>query len=182
MQHTLSAVITACFVLVLSSCASYSVTESEVQEYLDEKASFERTVGIKGVAHANVKFNDIKVGIGRVASDRVNLKAKSLAKVSFYGQAPQELTIDVNFSAIPYYDKEEGAIFLNKLEVEDIQVEPNSLNLPSKQLLSPIVEMVGQFILTRPVYRLNEEDYKQSLLKTAKPELLIKNHSLVIQM
>ncbi|KLV10088.1 DUF1439 domain-containing protein [Photobacterium ganghwense] len=167
--------------VLLSSCASYSVTEQEVQQYLDKKTGFERSVGVKGLAHAKVKFEDVKVGIGRISDDRVNLEAKSFAKVSIYGQAPQEIELNVNFSAIPFYDKSEGAIFLKDLEVEKLDIEPNTLNLPSKQLLSPIVEIVGQFFLSQPVYRLDEKDFKQSVLKTARPELLIKNHSLVIQ-
>ncbi|MGF1687274.1 DUF1439 domain-containing protein [Photobacterium japonica] len=153
-----------------------------MQHYLDDKAKFERTVGIRGIAHANVKFDDIKVGIGRVANDRVNLDAKSEANVTIYGQKPQTVNLNVSFSAVPYYDKAEGAIFLNDLNVENIDIQPNSLNLPTKQLLTPVIEMVGQFLLTRPVYRLNEDDFKQSALKTARPELLIKNHALVIQM
>ncbi|MGF1731503.1 DUF1439 domain-containing protein [Photobacterium kasasachensis] len=167
----------------LSSCASYSVTEAEIQDYLDSRAAFERTVGIKGLAYANVKFSDIKVGIGRVADDRVSLDAKSQAKLMISGQRQQEVAIDVSFSAVPYYDKDEGAIFLNDLEVESLELTPDELtSFASKQLLSSVVEMVGQLILTQPVYRLDEEDTKQSMLKTAKPELLIKNHSLVVQM
>ena len=167
--------------LFICSCASYSVTEQEIQEYLDDRSGFERTVGIKGLAHANIKFDNVKVGIGRVANDRVNLDADSKAQISIQGQNTQNLQIKVSFSAVPYYDKEEGAIFLNDLNVEDIDIQPNELNLPSKQLLSPIIEMVGQYLLTRPVYRLSDEDFKQSMLKTARPELLIKNHELVIQ-
>lgn len=170
-----------CVSFLLSSCASYSVTEQEVQDYLDDRSGFEKTVGIKGLAHANIKFENVKVGIGRVANDRVNLDADSQALISIQGQSPQQLQIKVSFSAVPYYDKEEGAIFLNELNVEDIDIQPNELNLPSKQLLSPIIEMVGQYLLTRPVYRLSDEDFKQSMLKTARPELLIKNHELVIQ-
>ncbi|MCQ1056912.1 DUF1439 domain-containing protein [Photobacterium sp. DNB23_23_1] len=170
-----------CISFILSSCASYSVTEQEIQDYLDDRSGFERTVGVKGLAHANIKFENVKVGIGRVANDRVNLDADSKAQISIQGKSPQQLQIKVNFSAVPYYDKDEGAIFLNDLKVEDIDIQPNELNLPSKQLLSPIVEMVGQYLLTRPVYRLSDEDFKQSMLKTARPELLIKNHELVIQ-
>ncbi|MCW8329390.1 DUF1439 domain-containing protein [Photobacterium sp. SDRW27] len=167
---------------LLSSCVSYSVTEEEIQDYLDSRASFERTVGIKGLAYANVKFSDIKVGIGRVSNDRVNLDAKSQAKIMISGQPQQEVMIDVSFSAIPYYDKDEGAIFLNDLEVESLELQPDELtNFAGKQLLTPIVEMIGQLILTNPVYRLDEDDFEQSALKTAKPELLIKNHSLVVQ-
>ncbi|GAL02926.1 hypothetical protein JCM19237_5819 [Photobacterium aphoticum] len=40
----------------------------------------------------------------------------------------------------------------------------------------------GTVLAYAPVYRLDDEDFKQSMLKNAKPELLIKNHSLVIQM
>ncbi|KLV03311.1 hypothetical protein ABT56_19470 [Photobacterium aquae] len=168
--------------VLLCSCASYSVTEGDIQSYLDKKTKVERTVGIKGVAYANIKFNDITVGIGRVSADRINLDAKSKAKVTIYNQPSQELALNVNFSAIPYYDKDEGAIFLKNLEVENLDIQPNNLNVPTKALLSPIVEMVGQFLLTRPVYRLNEDDFKQAALKTARPELLIKNHTLVVQM
>ena len=171
----------ALIAILLSSCASYSVTESEIQDYLDDRSGFERTVGVKGLAYANLKFEKVKVGIGRVAKDRVNLDADTQAKISIQGQKPQQLQINVNFSAIPYYNKDEGAIYLKDLNVEEIDIQPNELNLPSKQLLSPIIELVGQFLLSRPVYRLNEEDFKQSVLKTARPELLIKNHELVIQ-
>ncbi|WP_036799679.1 DUF1439 domain-containing protein [Photobacterium marinum] len=170
-------------VFLLSSCASYSVTEGEIQEYLDKNASFERTVGVKGLAYANVKFNDIKVGIGRVSDDRVNLEAKSEAKIIISGQPEQEVSIDVSFSAVPYYDRNEGAIFLNDLEVESLDIVPDVLEgFGSKHLISPIVQLIGQLLLTRPVYRLDEDDFKQSVLKTARPELLIKNHSLVVQM
>ncbi|WP_299013291.1 DUF1439 domain-containing protein [uncultured Photobacterium sp.] len=169
--------------LFLSSCASYSVTENEIQEYLDSQASFERTVGIKGLAYANVKFNDIKVGIGRISNERVNLDANSEAKLMISGQPEQEINIDVSFSAIPYYDKDEGAIFLNDLEVESLEILPEAITgVAGNQLLSPIVRLIGQLILSRPVYRLDEDDFKQTALKKARPELLIKNHTLVVQM
>lgn len=167
----------------LSSCASYSVTEGEIQNYLDSRATFERTVGIKGLAWANVKFSDIKVGIGRVSDDRVNLDAKTEAKFMISGQPEQEVDIDVSFSAIPFYDKEEGAIYLKDLNMESLDVSPYNLNdFASKQLLTPIVDVVGKIILSYPVYRLKEDDFKQSLIKSARPEMLIENHSLIIQM
>ncbi|GAL02927.1 putative lipoprotein [Photobacterium aphoticum] len=87
-----------------------------------------------------MKFDDIKVGIGRVANDRVNLDAKSQAKVTIMGQKPQSVDLNVSFSAVPYYDKEEGAIFLNDLNVENIDIQPNELNVPTKQILSPVIE------------------------------------------
>ncbi|MDX1302817.1 DUF1439 domain-containing protein [Photobacterium sp.] len=177
MKHIISAIIA----LLIAGCASYSVTESEIQDYLDSRTNFERTIGIKGIAHANIIFNDIKVGIGRIAEDRVNLDAKSQAELMITGQPKQKVEVDISFSATPYYDEDEGAIYLNDLNVESLNVTPDDLGIfANKQLISPIVAIVGQFLSTRPVYRLNENDIKQSLLKTAKPELIIKNHEIVI--
>ncbi|MGF1756517.1 DUF1439 domain-containing protein [Photobacterium sagamiensis] len=176
-------IIPAILTLLITGCASYSVTESEIQEYLDSRTSFERTIGVKGIAHANIIFNDIKVGIGRIAEDRVSLDAKSQAELMITGQPKQKVEVDISFSAIPYYDEDEGAIFLNDLNVESLNVTPDDLGIfANKQLISPIVAIVGQILSTQPVYRLNEGDLKQSLLKTAKPELVIKNHSLVIEL
>lgn len=173
--------LTVVLALILSGCASYTVTESEVQSYLDDNAQFERTVGIKGIAHANVAFDDIAVGIGRVAADRVNLDANAKANVVITGQKPQAIDVIMSFSAVPYYDKEEGAIFVKHLELEDIQVSPPEIGMfLAKPLVSPIVSLVGELISTRPIYRLDENDFKQSLLKSAKPELLIKGNKIVI--
>ncbi|MGF1692490.1 DUF1439 domain-containing protein [Photobacterium kagoshimensis] len=167
--------------LLLSGCASYTVTESEVQSYLDDNAKFERTVGIKGIAHANVAFDDIAVGIGRVAADRINLDANAKANVVITGQKPQAIDLNMSFSAVPYYDKEEGAIFVKHLELEDIQVSPPEVSMfLAKPLVSPIVSLVGELISTRPIYRLDENDFKQSLIKSAEPELLIKGNKIVI--
>ncbi|MDO6581875.1 DUF1439 domain-containing protein [Photobacterium sp. 2_MG-2023] len=169
-------------VVLLTSCASYSITEQEVQNYLDKQARVEQKVGFGGFVQAHVLFNDIKVGIGRSASDRINLEAKSKADISIKGQPQQKVAINVNFSAIPYYDKSEGAVYLNNLKVESLDITPNTLGpFASSQILSPLIEIVGQYLLKIPVYKLQEDDFKQSLLKTARPELKIKNHSLVIQ-
>ncbi|MEH6533747.1 MAG: DUF1439 domain-containing protein [Photobacterium frigidiphilum] len=168
-------------VLCVSGCASYSVTEGEIQDYLDSRTTFERTVGIKGIAHANIQFNDVKVGIGRVANDRVNLSSKAQAEIMISGQPKQSVEVDIDFSAIPFYDKDEGAIFLKDLNVESLNVTPDNLGIfANKQLISPIVSIVGQILSTRPIYRLNDDDFKESLLKTAGPELKIKNHELVV--
>ncbi|MDO6706996.1 DUF1439 domain-containing protein [Photobacterium sp. 1_MG-2023] len=169
-------------VVLLSSCASYSITEQEVQNYLDKNARVEQKVGFGGFAQAHVLFNDIKVGIGRADTDRINLEAKSKADISIKGQPQQKVAIHVNFSAIPYYDKSEGAVYLNNLKVESLDISPNTLGpFSSSQVLAPLIEIVGQYLLKIPVYKLQEDDLKQSLLKTARPELKIKNHALVIQ-
>ncbi|OAN11594.1 hypothetical protein A3K86_22005 [Photobacterium jeanii] len=169
--------------LFLSGCASYTVTENEVQSYLDDNVQFERTVGIKGIAHANVAFDDVKVGIGRVASDRVNLDANAKAKVQISGQPSREIDMKMSFSAIPYYDKEEGAIFIKQLEMENLDVSPPEIGMfLTKPIVSPVVSLIGELISTRPIYRLDDDDFKQSLLKSAKPELLIKGNKIVIDL
>ena len=89
----------------------------------------------------------------------------------------------MNFSAVPYYNPDEGAIFLNRIKAEALRVTPDELGLFSNNLLlAPIVDIVGQLLATQPVYRLDENDFKQSLVKKMKPELVIKNHQLVVDL
>jgi hypothetical protein len=176
-------VVLAVVTLTMTGCASYSVSEADIQAYLNDQEQTEQTIGLKGIAQAKVSFSDIKVGIGRVADDRINVTAIADAALFLSGRSQKNIQIDMNFSAVPYYNPAEGAIFLNNIEAEALRVTPDELGLFSNKLLiAPIVEIVGQLLSTQPVYRLDESDFKQSLVKKMKPELVIKDHKLVVDL
>ena len=169
--------------LALTGCASYRISEADIQGYLKDQQQVEHTIGVAGIAQAKVSLSAIQVGIGRVAADRINLSAVADAALVLSGQGQKNVQIDMNFSAVPYYNPDEGAIFLNGIKAEALRVTPDELGLFSNHLLlAPIVDIVGQLLSTQPVYRLDENDFKQSLVKKMKPELVIKNHQLVVDL
>ncbi|WP_318477501.1 DUF1439 domain-containing protein [Photobacterium leiognathi] len=177
----LKALIIASSAFIFVGCSSYGVTESEMQNYINKETNVERSVGIQGIAYATGRFDNVKVGIGRVADNRVNVDATASAKLELAGQQPQDIVIKANFSAIPFYNPDEGAIYLRSLHIESLNIKPEKFNnMLTKPVVTPFVSLIGQVLSTKPVYKLDESEMKQALLKSTKPDLIIKNHQLVL--
>ncbi|KJG02910.1 DUF1439 domain-containing protein [Photobacterium angustum] len=177
----LKALIIVSSAFFFAGCSSYGVTESEMQNYINKETNVERSVGIQGIAYATGKFEKVKVGIGRVADNRVSVDTTASAQLELAGQPPQDIVVKANFSAIPYYNQDEGAIYLRGLNIESLAIKPEKFNnMLTKPVITPFVSLIGQVLSTKPVYKLDENELKQALLKSTKPELVIKNHQLVL--
>ena len=174
------------FVLIgtslLASCASYSITEQDMSQYLQDNVSFQQSVGIKNVMYAQVDVNDLQVKIGQVAEDRVSIFANTKAIIQMLSVPEMGLDLDIEFSAIPEYEPETGKIFVNSLRLEQFNELNDQLTPEIAQLLKPAVSMIGQALSQQPVYELDSNDVKQALLKSTNPSLLVKDNKLVIEL
>jgi|GEM_PF-5484040 len=168
--------------LVISGCASYSVSEQDITDYLDKNVAFEQTVGIENIMHADVSIHDLQVNIGRADVDRISVFADTNAKVNVFNQPERNLALNLEFSAIPEYDKQTGEIFLKSLRLEKFEEDSQLLTPEIKQFLKPAVSLIGKALSQYPVYKLDSNKVEQSLLKSAEPNLVIKNNKLVIEL
>ncbi|WP_117234728.1 DUF1439 domain-containing protein [Vibrio maerlii] len=176
----LFAVITS-FVL-LGGCASYSITEQEMTSYLTDNIAMNQSVGVQPLLYAEVSVDDLEVKIGRADADRISVFANTTADVQMYNTPNKSLDLDIEFSAVPEYNKDTGEIFLKSLKLE--RFEEKSGQLPSNlvMLLEPAVSTIGYALSQQPAYKLDSSDFKQSLLKSAEPNLVIKGNKLVIDL
>ena len=55
--------------LVLGGCVSYSVTEQEMTNYLQDSVMLEQEVGVQNVMYAQVAVDDLAVKIGRADAE-----------------------------------------------------------------------------------------------------------------
>lgn len=168
--------------LFVSGCASYRITEQEMTDYLHEHVQLEQTIGIKNVMHAAIAVDDLKVNIGRVDKDRISVFASTNAKVQMLSSKELGLDLDIEFSAIPYYDAEQGEVFIKSLRLEKLEERSHLLTPEITQFLKPAVSMIGQALSNQPVYRLDSSKVQHSLLKSTNPNLVIKNNTLVIEL
>ncbi len=169
-------------ILLFSGCASYSVTEKDMTDYLHDNVSFEQSVGIENVMHAFVSIHDLEVNIGRSDADRVSVLANTSAKVQVWNQPERNLELDLEFSAVPQYDKETGEIYLKSLRLDRFDEESQLLTPEVKKLLKPAVSMIGTALSQYPVYKLDSSKVEEALIKTAEPNLVIRDHKLVIEL
>ncbi len=166
----------------MSGCASYSITEQDMNQYLQDKATFNQSVGVQNVMYAQVSVDDLEVKIGRVADDRISVLANTTADVQFLSLIPLGLDLDLEFSAIPRYDKNTGEVFLQSLRLEKLDEKSNLLTPEIANLIKPAVGMIGYALSNQPVYKLNSDKVQEILLKSTSPNMVIKNHKLVFDL
>lgn len=167
--------------LFVSGCATYSISEKEIADYLQDNLDFEQSVGVQNVMYAQVAIDDIKVNIGRADADRVSIFANTTADVEVMSFQEIGLDLDIEFSAIPEYDSSTGEVFLKSMRLERFDEHSDLLTPNIKTLLEPAVSMIGQALSSQPVYKLDGDKVEQALLKSTNPNLVIKDNKLVIE-
>ncbi len=168
--------------LLVTGCASYSITEQEMTTYLTDSIAMNQSVGVQPLLYAEVSVDDLEVKIGRADADRISVFANTTAEVQMYNTPDQSLDLDIEFSAIPEYNKETGEVFLKSLRLERFEEKRGQLPPNIVMLLEPAVSTIGYALSQQPAYKLDSSDFKQSLLKSAEPNLVIKNNKLVIDL
>lgn len=166
----------------LGGCATYSISEQEMTNYLSDNISFNQSVGVENVLYAQVAIDDLKVNIGRADADRLSVFANTNAKVQMFNQPSQTLDLDLEFSAIPEYKQESGEVFLKSLRLEKFDEKGGQLSPEIKALLKPAVSMIGYGLSNQAVYKLDSNSVQESLLKSSDPNLVIKDNKLVIEL
>ncbi|GAD80072.1 DUF1439 domain-containing protein [Vibrio ezurae] len=168
--------------LGLSGCTSYSVTEQEMTDYLHDNVSFNQSVGIENVMYAQVSVTDLAVKIGRTDADRVAVHANTLAKIQLFNAQKQQLDLDIEFSAIPRYDAKTGEVYLQSIRLEELTENGTPLAADIKRLIKPAVAMIGYGLSQNPVYQLDSNVLQEALIKSAQPNLVIRDNKLVIEL
>ncbi|MEZ9322486.1 DUF1439 domain-containing protein [Vibrio sp. 10N.286.51.E5] len=168
--------------LMLSGCVSYSITEQEMTKYLEDSVMLEQEVGVQSVMYAQVAVDDLEVQIGRADAQRVFVLANTNAKVQVFNMPNMGLDLDLEFSAIPEYDKESGEVYLKSLRLERFEEKGKQLSPEIETLLKPVVSMIGFALSQSPVYKLDSNKVQESLIKSSEPNLVIKDNKLVIEL
>ena len=174
--------IITCIALILSGCVSYSITEQEMTEYLADSVMLEQEVGVQSVMYAQVAVDDLQVKIGRADEQRVSVLANTNAKVQVFNMPNMGLDLDLEFSAIPEYDKVSGEVYLKSLRLERFEEKEQQLSLEIEKLLKPAVSMIGFALSQSPVYKLDSNKVQESLIKSSEPNLVIRDNKLVIEL
>ncbi|MBY5945240.1 DUF1439 domain-containing protein [Photobacterium rosenbergii] len=167
---------------LLGGCASYSISEQDMTNYLQDSVSLDQSVGVENVMYAEVAVDDLEVKIGRADADRVSVFASTNAQVQMLSMKNVGLDLDVEFSAVPEYDKDTGEVYLKSLRLERFDESSQQLTPEVKKLLKPAVSMIGYALSKQPVYKLDSSKVQEALIKSAEPNLVIKNNKLVIEL
>lgn len=101
----------------------YTVSEQEINQALEKHNNFSKDIGVPGLADAHIILTNLASQIGREEPNKVTLSGDaSLDMTSLFGN--QKADIKLKLKALPVFNKEKGAIFLQEMEIVDAVVTP----------------------------------------------------------
>lgn len=164
--------------LLLSACVSqYSISEREMEQYLNKEIHFEAKQG-NGPIGAEIRLNDIDVTLGAKpdtmavsASTRVTLRTPIF---------PLSASLKANFEAKPWYDKTNHSVYLRELQLVSVESEPKDIERALSSITPQVMSFITRFLETQPVYVLDTKDSNQALMAKMTERIEVKPGKLIL--
>lgn len=168
---------------LLSGCnnlTQYTISEQDVNAYLQKHNDFSKDIGVPGLANAHIAVTNLTSEIGRAEPNKVRLSGHATVNVdSLFGSQQAEATLTLQ--AQPYYDKSQGAVFLKEMRLLDYQVQPANLDTTFRALSPYLDHALKSYFDNTPAYVLDASRNKnEALVKKLAQGLEVKPGKLVI--
>ena len=158
----------------------YTVSEQEINQALEKHNNFSKDIGVPGLADAHIVLTNLTSKIGREEPNKVTLAGDAaLDMSSLFGN--QKANIKLKLKALPVFNKEKGAIFLQEMEVVDAKVSPDKM-APVLQTLMPYLnQSLRNYFNQQPAYVLSEDKSKgEALAKKYAKGIEVKPGEIII--
>ena len=158
----------------------YTVSEQEINQALEKHNNFSKDIGVPGLADAHIVLTNLTSQIGREEPNKVTLAGDAdLDMSSLFGN--QKANIKLKLKALPVFNKEKGAIFLQEREGVDAKVSPDKM-APVLQTLMPYLnQSLRNYFNQQPAYVLSEDKSKgEALAKKYAKGIEVKPGEIII--
>ncbi|MDH6633145.1 UNVERIFIED_ORG: hypothetical protein M2355_002436 [Lelliottia amnigena] len=158
----------------------YSVSEQEINQALEKHNNFSKDIGVPGVADAHIELNQLVSQIGREEPNKVTLSGDAkLDMNSLFGS--QKANIKLKLKALPVFNKEKGAIYLQEMEIVDAEVTPEKMKPVLQTLMPYLNQSLRNYFNQQPAYVLSEDRSKgEALAKKYAKGIEVKPGEIII--
>ncbi|MEM6159722.1 lipoprotein [Erwinia sp. P6884] len=168
---------------LVSGCnqlTQYSISEQEVNDALHKHNNYEKDLGVAGLVNAHIVLTDLSSEIGRQEPDKVTLTGNAKVSISsLFG--PQQAEMKLVMKALPYFSREEGAVYLRDMELVEVQVIPEKMQGVLNTLTPYLNQSLKDYFNRKPAYVLSADRSKaESLAKRFAKGLEVKPGKLII--
>lgn len=170
---------------LLSGCnplTQYSVSEQQINRSLEKRNNFSKDIGLPGVAEAHVVLSHLVSQIGREEPNKMTLTGDAhLDMTSLFGN--QKAVLKLRLKALPVFNQQQGAIYLQEMEVVDAQVEPQKMQPVLQTIIPYLNQSLRNYFNQRPAYVLSEDrSTGESLAKKYAKGLEVKPGEIIIHL
>ena len=158
----------------------YTVSEQEINQALEKHNNFSKDIGVPGLADAHIVLTNLASQIGREEPNKVTLSGDaSLDMTSLFGN--QKADIKLKLKALPVFNKDKGAIFLQEMEIVDAVVTPDKMKPVLQTLMQYLNQSLQNYFNQQPAYVLSEDKSKgESLAKKYAKGIEVKPGEIII--
>lgn len=158
----------------------YTVSEQEINQALAKHNDFSKDIGLPGVAEAHIVLTNLASQIGREEPNKVTLTGDAnLDMNSLFGS--QKATMKLKLKALPVFNKEKGAIYLQEMEVVDATVTPEKMQSVLQTLMPYLNQSLRNYFNQQPAYILREDSSKgKALAKKLAKGIEVKPGEIII--
>ncbi|WP_226052269.1 lipoprotein [Dickeya chrysanthemi] len=171
--------------LLISGCnqlAQYSLSEQEINQYLQQHNDYQKQLGVPGVVDAHITLTELTSQIGRTEPGKVTLSGTAKVDISSL-LGKQQADMKLTLKAQPVFNKDEGAIYLKEMELVDYSVQPEKLQTVMQTLAPYLNQSLKSYFDQKPAYVLNpEHSNKEALAKKLAKGIEVKPGQLVIML
>ncbi|ATZ94335.1 MULTISPECIES: lipoprotein [Dickeya] len=171
--------------LLISGCnqlAQYSLSEQEINQYLQQHNDYQKQLGVPGVVDAQITLTELTSQIGRAEPGKVTLSGNAKVDISSL-LGKQQADMKLTLKAQPVFNKDEGAIYLKDMELVDYSVQPEKLQTVLQTLTPYLNQSLKSYFDQKPAYVLNpERNNKEALAKKLAKGIEVKPGQLVIML
>ncbi|ABV85552.1 DUF1439 domain-containing protein [Shewanella pealeana] len=164
--------------LLLTGCVSqYSITEKELETYLNDEMHFEVKQGNK-IFGVELHVNDIKVTLGE-KPDTMAVSAVTIVNVR-NPLMPINANLVTEFEAEPWYDATDNSVHLRNLQLVKVESKPQDIEKAIGSIAPELMRFLTQFLETQPVYVLDTKESNQALIADITKRIEVKPGKLVL--
>ena len=158
----------------------YTVSEQEINQALEKHNNFSKDIGVPGLADAHIVLSNLTSQIGREEPNKVTLNGDAnLDMTSLFGN--QKANIKLKLKALPVFNKEKGAIYLQEMEVVDAEVTPDKMKSVLQTLMPYLNQSLRNYFNQQPAYVLSEDKSKgEALAKKYAKGIEVKPGEIII--
>ncbi|POU73970.1 hypothetical protein C3387_20110 [Leclercia sp. LSNIH6] len=158
----------------------YTVSEQEINQALQKRNNFAKDIGVPGVADAHIVLSNLASQIGREEPNKVMLSGDaSLDMNSLFGS--QKANIKLKLKALPVFNKDLGAIYLQQMEITDAVVSPEKMKPVLQTLMPYLNQSLQNYFNHQPAYILSEDNSQgEALAKKYAKGIEVKPGEIVI--
>ncbi len=159
------------------SASPFSITESQINQYLQEKGAIADKFGLPGLFFLDYQVRNLSTKIGQTNDKRVEMTG-TLEGLFQFGNKKLPGKLNMTFDTIPYYNPEEGAVYLKKMRILRWSGEPQQY----MQTIMPFLnENVAKLLEHIPVYTLDKNNMRDVLIKKFAKEIRIEKGQLSLE-